>query len=173
MAILDRLNHVVSLLERRPVDQSPGSERPLQHYSPEDVLVEDEETLPSATFSADEILGGLNAPGLPAKHLNCESVLAWPCFAGAAVGTVRSLALDVEMDHEDAAPVSAGRGIREEDFHRLTTRFLMNAHVKNPVLDIPEFRRLVRDATETGPRWDGPSCLVVSGHLPLGAQTNC
>lgn len=55
-----------------------------------------------------------------------------------------------------------GRGIQEEDFIPLSKRFLTYVHVKNPILDVPEFASYVKTAAETGLQWDGPSCLVVS-----------
>lgn len=54
------------------------------------------------------------------------------------------------------------RGIQENDFTSLSKRFLTFVHVKNPVLEVEEYQEWVKIAVDQGPRWDGPSCLVVS-----------
>lgn len=106
-------------------------------------------------------------PDFPATINNCEGILKWLIFQGCAL-EVDSFVHDEELDNpsshaESRLGASAlGRGIQEEDFIPLSQRFLVHVHIKNPILDVAEFSRCVRDASETGLRWDGPSCLVVS-----------
>ncbi|KAF4936621.1 1-aminocyclopropane-1-carboxylate oxidase [Colletotrichum fructicola] len=81
---------------------------------------------------------------------------------------INSFILELEDDDPDCMGVrksnnaaSLGRGVQEDDFTVLSKKFLAYVHVKNPVLDVPDFRAHVKAAIENGPRWDGPSCLVL------------
>lgn len=162
---MERINHVVTLLEtgQNPI---PQLNNPSETASPslgtilnqtpsgieEQVELDPDEELPP------------EAPDLPANTNNCEAVLNWPIFQG-SVPEVKSFVLgygDTPSDTLPAPKQSLGRGIQEEDFTPLSTRFLAYVHVKNPILDVPEFCNYVKDAAENGLRWDGPSCLVVS-----------
>jgi hypothetical protein len=108
--------------------------------------------------------------------MNAESVLRWPIFDGSAPD-VESFVLDCDnipgSTSTRAGPPS-GRGVCEEDFHQLSQKFLAYVHVKNPILDIDEYKTYVRRAAEYGPGWDGPSCIVVSGRTfkPLTVSAN-
>ncbi|CAI0643986.1 unnamed protein product [Colletotrichum noveboracense] len=84
------------------------------------------------------------------------------------VPEINSFILELEDDDPDCMGVrksnnaaSLGRGVQEDDFTVLSKKFLAYVHVKNPVLDVPDFRAHVKAAIENGPRWDGPSCLVL------------
>lgn len=55
----------------------------------------------------------------------------------------------------------ASRGVEEEDAPHLINRFLLNVHIKNPVLDAEDLRRKGRWILEHGFGWDAASCLVV------------
>ncbi|KAK7424101.1 hypothetical protein QQX98_000711 [Neonectria punicea] len=160
LAILERLNHVVSLLEtKRPGssehDLSPDILTHISHIAgdhspPEDLDVE------------DDLLE--DTPNFPASIHNCESVLKWPVFHG-LVPDVESFIKWPETN-ETASPFlsrrrTLGRGVQEEDFIPLSKKFLSYAHTRNPILNVGEFSSYVRGAAETGLRWDGPSCLVL------------
>jgi hypothetical protein len=168
LAILERLNHVVSLLEKN------------QTQSPQDTLSTDvqailQQTLPEpASPGATENADDLDAedhllektPDFPATGNSCEGILKWPIFHG-SVPDVDSFVNDGEDELSNGVesrpgPGVLGRGIQEEDFIPLSQRFLAYVHTKNPILDVSEFSGYVRDASETGLRWDGQSCLVVS-----------
>ncbi|TDZ34854.1 hypothetical protein C8035_v010256 [Colletotrichum spinosum] len=107
-------------------------------------------------------------PDHVAASSNCEAILRWPIFGG-MVPDVHSFILEIEDDDDpeclgQARPTglgNMGRGVQEDDFMVLSKKFLAYVHVKNPVLDIPDFKAHVKNAIENGPRWDGPSCLVL------------
>lgn len=181
LTILDRLNHVVSLLESRPLavlvndsgsyDSPQGASnlsaghasitQPL-HVAPIHASRDLTTLVPE-----DDVLQVLDRPDFPSASNNCESIMRWPIFQG-LVPEVHSFVLgldeDVEVRSSDARGVSAGRGVQEDDFIPLSKRFLAYVHVKNPILDVKDYKKKVREAAENGPRWDGASCLVVSIH---------
>lgn len=112
-------------------------------------------------------------PETPALLMNAESVLRWPIFRN-STSNVDSFVLDgMDFDNQDGGFVTepaqpglrAGRGVCEEDFSHLAQKFLAYVHVKNPILDIAEYKSYVSVAAENGPGWDGPSCIVVSFHV--------
>lgn len=102
-------------------------------------------------------------PGFPANINNCEAILNWPIFSDCAP-RVEPLVLGPNNQYvvTEAHPIALSRGIQEEQIVPLAEKFLTHVHIKNPILDISEFTRYVRDTAENGLRWDGPSCLVVS-----------
>ncbi|TDZ37523.1 hypothetical protein CTRI78_v011109 [Colletotrichum trifolii] len=107
-------------------------------------------------------------PDHVAASSNCEAILRWPIFGG-MVPDFHSFILEIEDDDDleclgQARPTglgNMGRGVQEDDFMVLSKKFLAYVHVKNPVLDIPDFKAHVKNAIENGLRWDGPSCLVL------------
>lgn len=111
-----------------------------------------------------DILQTLDIPGFPSAANNCEGVLRWPIFEG-LVPDVHSFILESAKEDsgqaENIRTGSLGRGVQEDDFIPLSKKFLAYVHVKNPILDVADYKAQVRDAAENGPRWDGPSCLVV------------
>lgn len=120
----------------------------------------------SSSHFDDELFGRTNIAGHPATLLNCESVLKWPIFCITA-----QLPQSFALEHAKNAPANTesfnstnfgSRGIQENDFITLSNRFLEFVHIKNPVLDLDEYREWVKMAVDQGPGWDGPTCLVVS-----------
>ncbi|KAF2658597.1 hypothetical protein K491DRAFT_592537 [Lophiostoma macrostomum CBS 122681] len=182
LAILDRINHVAALLEARPLPNLTSqtaqadlssSETPESHahlyVAPErqweNTDIQDLEPAGIPAMIDDDLFGRTDAPGHPAVLINCESILKWPIFS-ASVPRVHSFVLDsaaVGESRVDSTSASFGlhRGIQEDDFNNLSRKFLKLVHVKNPVLDVIEYKRFVKEAVEQGPRWDGPSCLVL------------
>ncbi|KAL1846988.1 hypothetical protein VTK73DRAFT_165 [Phialemonium thermophilum] len=174
LAILARINHVVSLLEARPsagagavgtppsssldAVQGPagGTVPTTNHQERKDDLVE------------DDLVANLYLSQVPRACLNCEGVLAWPVFQG-FVPDVVSFILDLEDNEASPScekrrvPPSGGlgRGVQEDDIIPLSKRFLAYVHVKNPILDVPSFKVQVKRVAENGPGWDGTSCLVL------------
>ncbi|KAH6892564.1 vegetative cell wall protein gp1 [Thelonectria olida] len=167
LAILERLNHVVSLLEKN------------QSQSPQDTLSSAVQAIlrqPIPDPASLDATGNVDdadvddhrleeTPNFPATTNNCEGVLKWPIFHG-SVPDIDSFVNDGQdelsngVEPRQASSV-LGRGIQEEDFIPLSQRFLAYVHTKNPILDVAEFSGYVRDASETGLRWDGQSCLVL------------
>ncbi|TQN65581.1 hypothetical protein CSHISOI_09840 [Colletotrichum shisoi] len=175
-----RINHVVSLLETgpQPPMDNVGSAVPLPQstLSPTSisgpqtsttVALEDDPTHAPDNLPEDDAMIRFNIPDSAAASANCEAVLKWPIFRG-LVPDVESFILEADDDDRESfdrpRPVSAcslGRGVQEDDFTVLSKKFLAYVHVKNPILDVADFKAQVRDAVESGPRWDGPSCLVL------------
>ena len=56
---------------------------------------------------------------------------------------------------------TSGRGVQEDDVLRLIDKFLVNVHIKNPILDVGDLKRKARFIVENGFGWDAASCLVV------------
>ena len=169
--ILDRVNYAISLLEEQPAGTNVPNRHlvsdALQAVSPASLTTprssgQDASTnaSPSNAFAVEGDLSGI--PEYPASVMSCEATMRWPVFAG-SVPDVQSFIL--EIDDNNARPSLGGGGasvsIREEDFITLSKRFLAYVHVKNPILDLAEYRSYVREAALNGISWDGPSCLVV------------
>ncbi|KAF4342399.1 vegetative cell wall gp1 [Fusarium beomiforme] len=177
LTILDRLNHVVSLLESRPsaVLVNDGT-------SPQ--LVEERDRLSGVASSGsqplrvfpmgtscqtiaqppeEDILQVLDRPGFLSSSNNCESIMKWPILEE-LVPDINSFVLesneDVQAGHNNTRVSSLGKGVREEDFLPLSKLFLTYAHVKNPILDVKDYKNKVKEVAENGPGWDGTSCLV-------------
>ncbi|KAJ4161008.1 hypothetical protein NW765_005858 [Fusarium oxysporum] len=181
LTILDRLNHIVSLLESRPlavlVNESGSFTRPSEPFDssgrqaaisqPLRVTPIQASSDPTTHVPENDILQVLDRLDFPSTSNNCESIMRWPIFQD-LVPEVHSFVLelneDVEAGPSDARGVSGGKGVQEEDFVQLSKRFLAYVHVKNPILDVKDYKKKVREAAENGPRWDGASCLVVSIH---------
>ncbi|PYH96482.1 hypothetical protein BO71DRAFT_448645 [Aspergillus ellipticus CBS 707.79] len=166
LAILERINHAVALLEAQsatapehaPTRQSQRWHQPavmmpsLSHAHEDSHSVE----------ISDDLL--VETPGFPARSHNCEAILKWPIFRDRAPD-VWSLVLENDESVLPAAtqahPIALGRGIQEEQIVPLSETFLSHVHLKNPILEVSGFTQYVRDAAENGLRWDGPSCLVL------------
>ncbi|RAO71707.1 uncharacterized protein BHQ10_007719 [Talaromyces amestolkiae] len=177
LAILERLNHVVSLLETQ--SSSFTAVQHGNHISIDDSTVSQSDILvPTSSHGAsnlidldidDDLL--LDISGFPATGSSCEAIIKWPIFSNDSLPEVKSFVVDAQY-HDSVNPVASrtraatlGRGIQEEDFILLSRRFLSYVHIKNPILDVPEFTWHVKNAAETGIRWDGPSCLVACVQL--------
>ncbi|KEZ45571.1 hypothetical protein SAPIO_CDS1908 [Scedosporium apiospermum] len=169
LAILDRINHAINLLEsqqqvsavipHRPgpglTDASPASSTQLGQS-----VVSNATPLPQSELDEDS----LDVPGDPATLINCEAILRWPIFRSCVPPDLQSFILDSDDAYSDTlgpSPAPQRGGVREEDFVKLSGRFLAYVHVKNPILDCSEFRSSVKEAADNGIGWDGPSCLVL------------
>ncbi|KAL2860710.1 uncharacterized protein BJX67DRAFT_386398 [Aspergillus lucknowensis] len=167
LAILDRVNYAIRLIEQHPVDP-PASDSPRTRH-PQQLLEKNAgadlalTTSPKETTLNAEYTFQLEAQQLQA---NCASsrVLRWP--------SLRDICDPREVDRlffnraearesVDRLATSTSRGIREEDVPSLIENFLENVHTKNPILDPHELRGLCRRIGEDGFQWDGPSCLIL------------
>ncbi|OAK96920.1 hypothetical protein IQ06DRAFT_229637 [Phaeosphaeriaceae sp. SRC1lsM3a] len=182
LAILDRLNHVVTLLETQPIRESVSRQSlredcftaatPASHTSSHVAQgarstssLRNQQHGDTSTYLDDELFGRTNIAGHPATLLNCESIFQWPIF-GTPTHLVHSFVLEhatnASSTTDSMDPTRRGnRGIQENDFTSLSKRFLTFVHVKNPVLEVEEYQEWVKIAVDQGPRWDGPSCLVL------------
>ena len=105
-----------------------------------------------------------------------ESVLRWPIFSQAAPRLKASLEMPiVEVlgpsersgtgDRVDTGSIgSTLLDLDSDAINHLIRNFLENNHVKNPILDVRSLRMDAREFIESGPLWDGRTCLIVSCH---------
>ena len=104
----------------------------------------------------------------------CEDILEWPVFEGQFhPSETEALILNPDLVHEDQLDSSfsitsepnrssaPSHGIREEETLSLVEDFFLNVHIKNPILDVSDTRRMAKYVMEHGYKWDAPSCLVV------------
>lgn len=110
----------------------------------------------------------------------CEDILEWPVFAGRRTSydrsRIESLIFRTSPGTSDSTASfrhngnaansifsgTPGRGVNEEDAPLHAERFLVNVHIKNPVLNPSDLRRNARWVAENGFGWDADSCLMVS-----------
>ncbi|KAI2462978.1 vegetative cell wall protein gp1 [Annulohypoxylon bovei var. microspora] len=168
LAILDRINHVVNLLETgSPTEpgeirqgRSPAS---LPNHTPLNATAT---SISQQPICEDDELPRLDDPEFAAATCSCESILQWPIF-NAAAPNVRPFifepggGMDPFSDSRVLESGRLGRGVQEDDFIPLSKKFLAYVHVKNPILDLTDFRAHVKEASENGIRWDSQSCLVL------------
>ncbi|KAH8675204.1 hypothetical protein BGZ61DRAFT_360721 [Ilyonectria robusta] len=165
LAILERLGHVVSLLETRQSGSSPQDLSPGTQTQSSQTVVGPSPSDPIGDLDIEDDLLE-ETPNFPAAISNCESVLRWPIFQG-MVPDIESFVCWPTNDQPASSLPShrgsgrLGQGIQEDDFIPLSKRFLAYAHTKNPILDVAEYSCYVRDAAENGLQWNGPSCLVL------------
>lgn len=114
--------------------------------------------------------------------MTVESLLKWPIFTHLAPDLdplVRTPAIDglSELNSINCSAAQQGGcgygfaaaenvsgivGLDYETVHAHVENFLTNNLVKNPILDVETLRADAREFAETGPQWDGRSCLIVS-----------
>ncbi|KAK5045720.1 hypothetical protein LTR84_009089 [Exophiala bonariae] len=189
LAILNRINHVVTLLDHQSLqlksclshqgahtkskDPQPQFQGPASDNSSGFQCHSTAARGKDLPADVEDVLNSLDLPEFPAARINCESILRWPIFSNIVPQThsfVLEFCDDESSDNTSAAysknAGQARRGaysniIQEENFITLSQKFLTYVHVKNPILDVAKFKLLVREASENGPGWDGPSCLVL------------
>lgn len=140
LVLLERINHVVALLE------SGRAARP------------EPATLPDQHTTADILPDALE---IPARcNLSCR-VLKWPILqdCGFDPDALDSL---FASEPETAPPgLERSQGVVEEDIPAHVRRFLTNVHTKNPVVDHRQLTRDARHIAEHGLSWNAPTCIVV------------
>ncbi|KAL1856884.1 hypothetical protein VTK73DRAFT_8216 [Phialemonium thermophilum] len=120
-----------------------------------------------SAFSHDGF-GRLAVPELAARTSASESILRWPILAHfqSGHGISSFFFQSFSEDSSTSRPLrSSGANsrasIQEHDMVPLSRQFLARIHIKNPVLDVLEFKKSAREAAECGPGWDSRSCLVL------------
>ncbi|KAL4920465.1 hypothetical protein BDW62DRAFT_208970 [Aspergillus aurantiobrunneus] len=145
LAILDRVNYAIRLIEQHPSrPNASSSDTPRTRYNTEYAFL-------------------LEAQQLQAKSAS-SSVLQWPSLRDLCDPSgIDKLFFNTARPEEavEQAVSSGGQGIREEDVPSLIERFLENVHTKNPILDPSELRKSSRCTGEDGFQWDGPSCVIL------------
>lgn len=171
--LLERLNHVVSLLAQG-TPSAPTT--PARAHVPEKQVVH------RSNFTGDGF-GQLEIPEIAARTISCESILRWPIFQQEVSDPpITSLLLQSELDDATSSPgwaadlgdanslqsslrrtrtVPAKPTLAEDNIVPLCKKFQALLFPKNPFMTANDFARYVRDVSENGPGWDGPSCLVV------------
>jgi hypothetical protein len=104
-------------------------------------------------------------------HGTCEDILEWPIFEGKYErSATESLIFEAESLGDHSLLLRSGRasqanadyvGVQEEDVPGLISTFLAQVHTKNPILDPVQLRKLAKDISEHGFKWDADSCLVL------------
>ena len=94
---------------------------------------------------------------------NLDDVLKWPILQDINYQATESSHIpSPESDHTSPAQLSLdGDELNPGITNAYLDSFFANVHPKNPVLDEPYIRRLVRKVSLEGPSWDSESCLAL------------
>ncbi|KAK5165204.1 uncharacterized protein LTR77_009302 [Saxophila tyrrhenica] len=163
LAILDRLNYAIQLLE-----DPPGSRNAPATATTDPGSLPHHELSSINTYASDNGHGGsngavdgVNAAAADALTVNtrcaCTHVIDWPIFAG------RINPASISPGLSDSPSIKRGSSARisEGDVDFLVRDFLNNVHVKNPILDRGDLLDFTRTIAEEGFKWDSSSCLVL------------
>ncbi|KAI0376031.1 hypothetical protein F5Y04DRAFT_274053 [Hypomontagnella monticulosa] len=162
--LLQRINHAVSLLESfrdSNSTQEPSTSpafQPSRHLGLE--RQNDRVDFSAESAFTDDGFGRLEVPEAAARTSACESILQWPVLGLSEEEQVTSFPLQAAAS-ESIPEQRRQLPLDQDSIWPLCQRFLILIHIKNPVLDVSEFKRYARGAAEYGPGWDGPGCLVL------------
>lgn len=119
----------------------------------------------------------LEYPKSPLSSITCESLLRWPIFKDVIPSEereIQSFLLDSDRDFDAEPspepsrganlhrPLSANRGVQDDDVVPLCKRFISNVQSRSPILDEEVLLSYAKEVSEHGLQWDSKSCLVVS-----------
>jgi hypothetical protein len=159
--ILDRLDHVVKLLDRMP----PG----VVAADDDDDDDDDDKSHHLHHASSEAIALAMHAD--VSSCVGPDTVLEWPTFSGKfASGMFNAAVLGrpprdvVHNDNFKEHPTAWPPDTLFDDVDlvaQLVRRFLHNVHVKNPMMDVRKVARLVPDLAGKRPGWNERSCLLV------------
>lgn len=107
---------------------------------------------------------------LRASEMSVDSVLKWPVFTKLAPcltddlngPIVEVLTSAPRNSHQASNTGSVLHNLSPDTVTHLVENFLANNHVKNPILDVETLWIYAREFSESGPQWDGRSCLMVA-----------
>ncbi|KAJ2992960.1 hypothetical protein NUW58_g1989 [Xylaria curta] len=169
--LLDRIIHLTSLVEdlqdyaksNRNCQKSQSSNRCLQEQPVSQSLYHEDADVAIGSAFTDDGFGQLELPQLAIIANSCGPLLQWPILQEIQPRVeITSFPLQpIIEDETHHVPTATASLMREEDFLPLCKKFLVLIHVKNPVLDVPEFKRYARRASEHGPSWDAGGCIVL------------
>ncbi|KAL1632979.1 hypothetical protein SLS56_003266 [Neofusicoccum ribis] len=175
LAILDRVNYAVSLLEAQ--SSQPTPQPAVVPQTPVDESAHEVELLEQSVAAATSAAHLLDWPIFEHKH-GREALDAAVLSHSAGIpadypGAGTDLDEPAEMSDIQSAQRSSkpGRGIHEEDVPALVQAFLENVHIKNPVLDSTDLKRWARAVREHGFGWSSRSCLLLVA-CALGALSS-
>lgn len=101
---------------------------------------------------------------IPSSRSSPDAILQWPIFEGyfepdCLVNTL----FEAESTSGGLEHLSSSRGTHQDDeIVWLVDNFLVNTHIKNPILDADTLTEYVQIVVENGAQWDDITCLVVS-----------
>jgi hypothetical protein len=114
---------------------------------------------------------------LQASEMFVDSVLQWPIFSKFAPHLAGELCAPIlKVMARPARQAASGGEVANNMGGRLLNlnldvldvliaNFLANNHIKNPVLNVQALRIDAIEFAESGPKWDGKSCLLVGSIL--------
>lgn len=194
LAIIDRVNHVGSLVEAQAEELrnmtaqlyshgTPGGDYHLLPNGNETSFPSNEEPRHGSMTNApdnftrfadqedDTAISFESLELATICHGTCEDILEWPIFEGKHDrAATESIIFEAESLGDHSLPLRSRRasqanadyvGVHEEDVPELISIFLAQVHTKNPILDPVQLRKLAKDMSEHGFRWDADSCLVL------------
>lgn len=183
-AILTGLNRALALLEdirRTQINGHASSSSSAQLRDPPASSHVQDHVDPLGSTSAtahsaftDGGFGRLEVSATAAKTSSCESILQWPVVKNyTACDAIVSFPLQsigrkpadfkVADCRQDPATWTSRRAaaINENEVYPLCRKFLALIHIKNPVLNVSQLMQSAREVAESGPGWDGQTCLVL------------
>jgi hypothetical protein len=167
------------------IDQSAFSNRSYQKITPF-AFTHGSTGASDVNHNVDEEMNGEateNSPPsssvlLQASEMFVDSVLEWPIFSKFAPHLAGELCepilkvmarptrqMKVAGDSTNSMSGTL-HNLNLDVLNVLIANFLANNHIKNPVLDVQTLRIDAIEFAESGPRWDGRSCLLVSSICP-------
>jgi hypothetical protein len=88
-----------------------------------------------------------------------DSVLGWSIFPKPIPFSTSPIAKSRRDGHVVSMPLPPPV-MDFSELSRLVDRFVRLVHIKNPILDIPVLRQMVKQIDENGPSWSTSTCLV-------------
>lgn len=170
LAILERLNYAVSLLESQANQPQTPAAVPAQPPMASNTAIDEaaheieilELSVPSSMSAAHLLEWPIFGNKYDRKYLNAALFEHSPCttaFDGDTGSDEVADAPDAQSAQRSKMP---GKGIQKEEVHDLIQAFLENVHTKNPVLDSTDLMRWATPISEHGFGWSSRSCLLVS-----------
>lgn len=184
LAILERVNHAVNLLEAQAKHMQQLVERPavtgqttMSIISAEEAVLF-ESTIEEPTHEIELLEVSVNHQSAGRRILDCpifgrnlgRKDLDTAVFnstmisyhgdrsLGSADLTERQEIFDIQTVLRST---THSRGVDEDNAPELVKAFLANAHIKNPILDTSDLTKWARPTAEHGFGWTSRSCLLV------------
>lgn len=188
LAILERVNHAVSLLKAQAKHMQQPTERPaVTGQSPMSITSAAKAALFESTI--EEAIHEIELLEASVNHQSVsQHILDWPIFGhnlwrkdlGAAVfnPTMMSYHGDQSLGNSDLTEpqeifdiqttlqsTTHSRGVDEDNAPELVKAFLANVHIKNPILDAGDLTKWAKSIAENSFGWTSRSCLLVRAPL--------
>lgn len=118
---------------------------------------------PSNTAASESSDSFIDTLGFPTDELYDEKILKWPIFELPYTITplIESL-LDAEANSSlEVYDYANNQAIPTTELWELVDSFLLNVHIKNPILDFQRLRKSAANIIQHGFKWDDESCLML------------